>query len=76
MCDCYEDKCKGCGKSVRIHIGDFSTGRNNVRVWCPACHAKLLECLATTGRSQDAYIMFYDQGYIFLCDYPRSIHVN
>lgn len=38
MCDTYEDRCKGCGIKIPIHIGDFSTGRNNVRVWCPNCH--------------------------------------
>jgi len=43
MCDTYEGKCVGCGIEIPIHIGDISTGRRNVRVWCPNCHEKFWE---------------------------------
>ena len=47
MCDVFEAKCEGCGLLIPIHIGDFSTGRRNVRVWCPQgdCRDKMIDWL-------------------------------
>jgi len=34
MCDCYTGGCKQCGRGIETHIGDFSTSRNNVKIFC------------------------------------------
>jgi len=34
MCDCYQAPCEVCGKPLPIHIADFCTDRENVKVWC------------------------------------------
>lgn len=36
MCDCYEHKCDNpnCDTFMPIHIGDFITSRDNIRVYC------------------------------------------
>ena len=40
MCDCYYHKCEFCPKKLYIHIGDYSTGRENISVVCPWCIRK------------------------------------
>ena len=44
MCDCYEGYCAGCGREIPVHIGDFSTNRQNVEIYCwkSACRETLL----------------------------------
>ena len=44
MCDCYESICSCCGAPVPVHIGDFSTARGCVEVYCPKpeCRKTLL----------------------------------
>ena len=38
MCDCYETKCNGCkSMAIQVHIADFCTPRENVKVYCPFC---------------------------------------
>lgn len=37
MCDCYFEKCARCGKSIPMHLADFSTTRDEVRVYCGRC---------------------------------------
>ena len=37
MCDCYYHKCEFCNKEIDVHIGDYSTSRDNVSVVCPWC---------------------------------------
>ena len=37
MCDCYTDKCKVCGVEIKMHLGDYSTNRNEVEVFCEGC---------------------------------------
>lgn len=34
MCDCYIAKCMECSRELPVHIGDFSTDRDNVLVRC------------------------------------------
>lgn len=34
MCDVYETHCAWCGRKIPVHIGDFSTSRQAVRVFC------------------------------------------
>jgi hypothetical protein len=34
MCDCYSAKCEECDRELPVHIGDFSTPRENVLVRC------------------------------------------
>ena len=34
MCDCYVDKCRVCGEEIEMHLGDFSTGQDEVEVYC------------------------------------------
>lgn len=34
MCDCYTAKCEDCSNELPVHIGDFSTYRDNVIVRC------------------------------------------
>lgn len=41
MCDCYTDKCINCEREIQIHIADYCTPRENVRVYCPKCIDKL-----------------------------------
>ena len=47
MCDCYSENCWGCGKSVAVHLGDYSVSRGNVKVFCKerTCHRKALDIL-------------------------------
>lgn len=42
MCDCYSAPCSGgCGTTISLHIGDFSTDRESVEAYCPFCTRKL-----------------------------------
>jgi hypothetical protein len=34
MCDCYNHKCKECNIKLPIHLGDFSTGSDEIEVFC------------------------------------------
>lgn len=36
MCDCYEEKCSepSCSVTIPIHIADFCTSRDNIKVYC------------------------------------------
>jgi hypothetical protein len=34
MCDCYSAKCEECDRELPVHIGNFSTPRENVLVRC------------------------------------------
>ena len=47
MCDCYSSVCSSCGMPVEIHIGDFSTSRSCVEVYCPKpkCRQVLMDRL-------------------------------
>lgn len=83
MCDIYETECNRCGRDIPMHIGDFSTGRRNVTVYCPDCHEGALEYLTRYGHTET--IVFQDWGeyteeggglYLILIDRPRSIHLN
>lgn len=40
MCDCYTDKCRGCGKEIEIHLSDYNTGRDEIEVYCGKCLPK------------------------------------
>ena len=40
MCDCYTDKCRGCGKGIEMHLSDYDTGRNEIEVYCGKCLPK------------------------------------
>jgi len=37
MCDCYSVKCENCDNKIAIHIADFCTQRENIKVYCPDC---------------------------------------
>lgn len=37
MCDIYYADCKVCGKGIDMHLADFSTGRDEVEVFCCDC---------------------------------------
>lgn len=43
MCDCYRAECELCGRGIDMHIGDFSTDRENVTVFCPNCSKEVSE---------------------------------
>ncbi len=34
MCDCYIAKCEVCKKKIPVHIEDYCTPRENVKVYC------------------------------------------
>jgi hypothetical protein len=34
MCDCYVDECKVCKEQIQMHLVDFSTGQDEVEVYC------------------------------------------
>ena len=36
MCDCYEHVCDyaGCEVGIPMHLGDFDTGRNEIKAYC------------------------------------------
>jgi hypothetical protein len=90
MCDCYIGHCECCGRSVEIHVGDFSTGRNNVRVYCPkptcqrAFLARLYYCSDETDVGQTSGWMVFAArkteksrgAWLFLVDVPRHIRLN
>ena len=44
MCDCYLANCEICGVGIHMHIGDYSTERELVKVYCPL-HSKHLDGL-------------------------------
>lgn len=83
MCDTYRTECDGCDREIPMHIGDFSTGRCDVTVYCPECHEGALNYLTRYGYPET--IVFQDWGqyteeesglYLILVDRPRSIHLN
>jgi hypothetical protein len=37
MCDCYGHKCESCENVIAVHIADFCTDRENLKVYCPDC---------------------------------------
>ncbi len=37
MCDIYTAECENCGCGIGMHIGDYCTARENVKVYCTAC---------------------------------------
>lgn len=43
MCDTYWTTCTTCTCELPMHIGDWSTERENVRPYCPKCSEKLAE---------------------------------
>lgn len=34
MCDCYGHKCEKCDELLDMHLGDFVTSRDEIRVYC------------------------------------------
>ena len=38
MCDIYTSRCarRGCTAEIVMHLADFSTARNEIKVWCHA----------------------------------------
>lgn len=34
MCDIYNTKCEVCGKIIGMHLGDYETRREEVKVYC------------------------------------------
>ncbi len=75
MCDCYEGKCEGCKKVIQVHIGDFSTGRRNVSIFCPDCRTAFFDYLEKRD-IKNGHILFWDRGYLFLVDRPRQVSLN
>ena len=37
MCDCYMHKCESCDNLISVHIADYCTARESVKVYCPDC---------------------------------------
>ena len=37
MCDIYDAECEGCGTAIDMHLADYSTGRDEVEVFCHMC---------------------------------------
>ena len=37
MCDIYDAECPGCGAGTDMHLADYSTGRDEVEVFCHMC---------------------------------------
>lgn len=44
MCDCYQAKCERCERLIPVHIEDFCTPRDNVKVFCQHHIPKDLPC--------------------------------
>lgn len=34
MCDCYTAKCENCDIEIPMHLGDFNTGRDEIKIFC------------------------------------------
>ena len=34
MCDCYNAKCEECDVEIPMHLGDFLTSRDEIKVFC------------------------------------------
>jgi hypothetical protein len=34
VCDCYTDHCKVCKEPIEMHLADFSTGQDEIGVYC------------------------------------------
>ena len=47
MCDCYEQKCEYCNVMIPVHITDFCTPRENVKVFC-SLHIPEEDCFVHT----------------------------
>lgn len=79
MCDCYTEKCSGCGAEAPVHIGDFSVDRRHVQMFCPNCHQDMLEEINDGWFKEKILMTDVDKSgrtYIFLIERPRSIHLN
>ena len=87
MCDCYTAHCEMCTVDMAMHIADFCTDRESVRVYCSQCAEELnMKFIlgfqrAFTDRITDKQQV--DGGEIgkkvlILCDDPRAygIHLN
>ena len=37
MCDIYFARCEGCGKKIMMHLGDFLTHQDEIKVYCSKC---------------------------------------
>ena len=40
MCDCYMHPCEFCGRKISLHIADYCTDRENIKVFCSKCAEK------------------------------------
>jgi len=34
MCDCFGKKCEHCSEIIEVHLGDFNTGREEIKAYC------------------------------------------
>lgn len=49
MCDIYNAKCKICGASIQMHLGDYATPREDIDVYCSECRFEDTDCLEEDG---------------------------
>lgn len=35
MCDCYSHKCEKCDVLLPMHLSDFNTSQDEIKVYCP-----------------------------------------
>ncbi len=87
MCDCYMHECENCGCGIAMHIGDYSTDRESVTVYCTAC-----ALLFTKKTAPKAHFVSWEKvtrkgqveggrvgaEVLILCNDPKgySIHLN
>jgi len=52
MCDCYGAKCEECDEVLPVHLGDYDTDRDEVKVFCKD-HIPDMDCRVFTTIEDD-----------------------
>jgi len=90
MCDCYIAQCDICQCDVSIHIGDWSTERENLKVYCHRCTRGIkkrgipkaaiviLDPIERTSQVEGATTRHIGQEVLILCSDPNAhdIYLN
>ena len=54
MCDCYDENCseKGCQELLPVHLGDYETNREEIKVYCEN-HIPINDCRIFIIKEED-----------------------
>jgi hypothetical protein len=70
MCDCYYHHCECCDQPYPVHLGDFDTDRNEIKIWCKQCWEKANRPKHWTRFA--IKITDYNMGYLDLDKIPQT----